>query len=301
VRAVRRSEWVGLEADGLRSLLEPAATRMSEALERAMREQMPEETTGVGALLSQLGPLLQGSQVGHVLGSLARRVLGRYDVAVPREGKDELVFVVANLSAFEDDWSLDPVEFRTCIALHDVTHRFEFARPWVREHLVGLVDDFLSTVTIDVAAIQERFASIDPNDPEAVQRVLGGEDEGSLFGAVLDDEQRLKLERVQAFMAAAEGYGDHVMRMLGAEILRSYGKIEEALRRRREGQSADPVFERLLGIEMKREDYAKGDVFCDTVVEQTDESTLARMWDSAEALPGLAELDEPRLWLARTV
>jgi uncharacterized protein (DUF2342 family) len=25
------------------------------------------------------------------------------------------------------------------------------------------------------------------------------------------------------------------------------------------------------------------------------------MWDSAEALPSLPELDEPRLWLARTV
>jgi hypothetical protein len=25
------------------------------------------------------------------------------------------------------------------------------------------------------------------------------------------------------------------------------------------------------------------------------------MWGSAESLPGLAELEEPRLWLARTV
>jgi uncharacterized protein (DUF2342 family) len=37
------------------------------------------------------------------------------------------------------------------------------------------------------------------------------------------------------------------------------------------------------------------------VVELTDEATLGRMWDSADALPGLAELQEPRLWLARTV
>ena len=31
----------------------------------------------------------------------------------------------------------------------------------------------------------------------------------------------------------------------------------------------------------------------------TDESTLARMWESAEALPSLPELEEPTLWLAR--
>jgi len=33
----------------------------------------------------------------------------------------------------------------------------------------------------------------------------------------------------------------------------------------------------------------------------TDEATLTRMWTDADALPGLAELEEPRLWLARTV
>ena len=32
-------------------------------------------------------------------------------------------------------------------------------------------------------------------------------------------------------------------------------RIEEAMRRYREGEAGDPVFERLLGIEMKREQY----------------------------------------------
>jgi putative hydrolase len=122
-----------------------------------------------------------------------------------------------------------------------------------------------------------------------------------LFGAVLDDEQRIKLARIQAFMAAAEGYGDHVMHAVGAELLATYGRIAEAMRRHREDEAGDPVFERLLGVDMKREQYAMGRSFCDAVVEQTDEATLARMWESAEALPSLPELEEPRLWLARTV
>jgi putative hydrolase len=124
-------------------------------------------------------------------------------------------------------------------------------------------------------------------------------DEG-LFGPVLDDEQRLKLGRIQSFMAAAEGYGDHVMHALGARLLSSYPRIDEAMRRYREGERVDPVLERLLGIEVKREQYRLGRAFCDAVVEATDEATLARMWDSAEALPSLPELDEPRLWLARS-
>jgi uncharacterized protein (DUF2342 family) len=50
---------------------------------------------------------------------------------------------------------------------------------------------------------------------------------------------------------------------------------------------------------MKREQYGR-ETTCDTVVRLTDESTLARVWDSAEAMPSLPEIDEPRLWLART-
>jgi uncharacterized protein (DUF2342 family) len=52
---------------------------------------------------------------------------------------------------------------------------------------------------------------------------------------------------------------------------------------------------------MKREQYDAGHRFCETVVELTDEATLTRMWDSAESLPSLPEVHEPRLWLARTV
>jgi putative hydrolase len=301
VQPIRRAEWVTTNTASLQGLLEPAARRMGEALDRAMREQLPAEMGAMGAMFAQLGPLLQGTQVGQVLGFLAQHVLGQYDVAVPREGHPGLLFVVPNIAAFEKDWSLDPREFRTYVALHEVTHRFEFAQPWARERFVEVVDDFLQTMTIDIAAIQERFAALDPSDPEALQRALGGEEGDNLFGTVLDDEQRIKLGRIQSFMAAAEGYGDHVMHGVGARLLGSHPRITEAMRRYRESEHADPVFERLLGIEMKREQYETGRRFCDTVVDLTEEATLARMWDSAEAMPSLPELEEPRLWLARTV
>ena len=78
------------------------------------------------AFLRQLSPLLLGTQVGQVLGTLAQRVLGQYDIAVPRSGPGQLLFVVPNLAAFERDWSLDPREFRTFVALHEVLHGLGF-------------------------------------------------------------------------------------------------------------------------------------------------------------------------------
>lgn len=299
VRAVRRAEWISANTENLAGLLEPAAKRIGESMTLSQREALPPEVQAMGGVLAQLSPLLMGAQVGQVLGFLAQRVLGQFDVAVPRTGPGAVMFVVPNVRKFESDWSLDATDFRTFVAIHEVTHRFEFAQPWARERFSDLLDDFLSTLRIDLEGMQTRLATLDTSDPEALQQMLEG-DEG-LFGTELDDEQRLKLGRIQAFMSAAEGYGDHVMHGLGAQMLPSYGRIEEAMRRYREGEAGDPVFERLFGVEMKREQYAAGRAFCDTVVSLTDEETLARMWESPESMPSLPEVAEPRLWLARTV
>jgi coenzyme F420 biosynthesis associated uncharacterized protein len=267
-----------------------------------MREALAQRQAGPGMgmeqLLGAMSPLLVGAQVGSVMGYLAQRVLGQYDIAVPREGSGTLLFVLPNIVRFEQEWSLPPMEFRAFVALHEVTHRFEFAPPWVREHFLALVRDFTSTLRLDVSGMMQRLEQIDPSDPGAMQDLFSGEE---MFGAVMDDEQRLKLNRVQAFMAAAEGYGDHVTHRLGRQMLGSYRQIDEAIRRHREEQAGDPVFERLLGIEMKREQYELGRSFCDTVADQTDEQTLARMWSEPEALPSKPELEEPTLWLSRTV
>jgi putative hydrolase len=302
VEAVRRGQWVQGNLEGLRPVLEPAATGIADAVAAAQAEAMPEaaQAQGMTQLMGQLGPLLLGAQVGTVLGTLGQQVLGQYDIAMPRPGgAGALLFVVPNIAAFEKDWSLDPKEFRTWIAIHEVTHRLEFARPWTLTRFRGLLEDYTSTLRLDVEALQRRLETLDPSNPEAMREMLGS-DEG-LFGAVLDDEQRLKLGRIQAFMSAAEGYGDHVTHALGAKLLPSAGRIEEAMRRYREAENTDPVLERLLGIEVRREQYRLGTSFCDRVAELSDEATLARMWSDAEALPSLPELDEPLLWLARTV
>src|SRR6266511_887414 len=214
-----------------------------------------------------------------------------------RPGPGTVVFVVPNVAAFERDWSLPPVEFRAWVALHEVAHRFQFARPWVREHLLSLVREFASNLEVDVNPLMERLQGIDPSNPQALEELMRNGDD--LLTPTLDDEQRLQLARVQSFMAAAEGYGEHVTQALGRRMLTSADRIEEAARRAREGEAGEPVFERLLGIDMSREQYELGARFCETVVELTDEPTLTRMWDSAESLPSKPELEEPRLWLAR--
>jgi putative hydrolase len=300
VQAVRRGEWVEATIEGLKDLVAPTALRVADAFTKAQLQDAPAEAAQMAqGVLGQLTPLLLGAQAGVVVGTLAATAFGRFDVAVPRRGPAQLSFVVPNIAAFERDWSLSPMEFRAWVALHEVAHRFEFARPWTYPHLLELIRDFASTLEIDVQGIRERLEQVDPSNPEALQGIL--QQDQSLFGGADDPEQRLKLARVQAFVAAAEGYGEHVTAALGRKLLGSYDRIVEALGRGHEDVDRDAVFSQLLGIEIRREHAGRGAAFCERVVEQTDEATLARMWDGPESLPSMPEIDEPTLWLARMV
>jgi len=280
------------------------AGRLTSAMAQAQGETLP-FAGGEGAgppndmvemLLQRMVPLLLGTQVGTVLGYLGQRVLGQYDLAVPRPA-GSLYFVIPNIAAFERDWSLEPREFRAWVALHAVTHRFEFARPWAREHFQYLVSDLVDHAEVDLSGLEGRFEGMDLANPDALAEAFEGM--GNFFGQSSDPEQRLRIARVQAFMAAAEGYGDHVMERVGQGMLSSFARIEEALVRYREGRHSDRALEQLLGLEMKVEQYRLGREFCQRVADLSDEATLARIWDSAESLPSMPELEEPTLWLSR--
>jgi putative hydrolase len=300
VEVVRRAGWVESNIRGLRELLEPVAARMTEAMSQAQLGDLPEmgddQSRMLAGMMGQMSPLLLGAQVGMVLGYLAQRVLTQYDLAVPRS-TSELAFVVPNIAAFERDWSLDPREFRTYLAVHEVAHRFEFGRPWVKDHFLGLVRDLVSHAEIDVSALTRQVEGLDPSNPEALAEAF--DSLGNVFGSASTPEQRLRVARVRAFMSIVEAYGDHVTDAVARSMLPSQARIEEALVRHREGRHGDRAMERLMGLEMTEEHDALGRAFCERVVEQTSEATLSRVWGSADSMPSMPELEEPTLWLSR--
>jgi putative hydrolase len=311
VELVRRAQWVESSIASLREVIEPVAARLTASLGDLQPGEgfpglpgMPGALPGEGAeggemanqVLQMIGPLLMGVQAGTVLGGLGQRVFGEYDLAVPRSG-GTLSFVVANIAQFEREWELPRMEFRAWVALHEVSHRFEFAGAWTRDHFLELVRDLVANAEIDLSSLRERLESMDLSDPGAMSH--GFEGVGNLFGETTSTEQRLRIARVQAFVVAAEGYADHVTEAVGRTMLSSFGKIDEAVRRFREGRPGDQALEQLLGLQMTDEQHRLGRAFADTVAEQTEEATLARMWGSADSLPSMPELEEPTLWLAR--
>jgi coenzyme F420 biosynthesis associated uncharacterized protein len=304
VEAFRRAQWVEANIKGLREILEPVGGKLGGMLESQLGAQgqsafpVPQEAGGelLAGLMQRVVPLLLGAHMGQALGYLGQRVLAQFDLALPRE-PGALYFVVPNIARFEQEWSLSPREFRAWVALHEVTHRFEFARPWVRPHLVALVKDLVDHAEIDLSGLEQRLEGLDLGNSDMLSEAFEGMT--NLFGQTTDPDQHFRVARVQAFMAAAEGHGDHVMEHVGRTMLSSFPQIQEALRRHQEGRHGDQALERLIGLEMKLEQYRLGRTFCDRVAELTDEQALGRMWESAESLPSMPELEEPSLWLAR--
>ena len=227
VELVRRAQWVESSIASLREVIEPVAARLTASLGDLQPGEgfpglpgMPGALPGEGAeggemanqVLQMIGPLLMGVQAGTVLGALGQRVFGEYDLAVPRPG-GTLSFVVANIAQFEREWELPRMEFRAWVALHEVSHRFEFAGAWTRDHFLELVRDLVANAEIDLSSLRERLESMDLSDPGAMSH--GFEGVGNLFGETTSTEQRLRIARVQAFVVAAEGYADHVTEAVG--------------------------------------------------------------------------------------
>jgi uncharacterized protein (DUF2342 family) len=56
---------------------------------------------------------------------------------------------------------------------------------------------------------------------------------------------------------------------------------------------------RLLGLEMKMQQYRVGKSFCDAVVAAAGLEALNAVWSAPEAMPTSGELEAPSSWLAR--
>jgi putative hydrolase len=110
------------------------------------------------------------------------------------------------------------------------------------------------------------------------------------------------LRRLQAAMAVIEGYSEHVMDAIGAELDPGYARLRSVLEAERERRGRlDAIVARLLGLDWKLRQYALGKRFADSVASHAGIEGLNAVWRGPEALPTLAELERPEPWLERVL
>jgi coenzyme F420 biosynthesis associated uncharacterized protein len=279
--AVGRPEWIEANLRAIGGVLDPVADRLGAKL---------------GPIGGAAGALL-AIEAGAISGLLGGRVLGQYEFPVlDPAGPARLLFVAPNLGHAATGLEADPDQLLRWVALHETTHALQFGGvPWLREHLAGLVRELLGALEVDPRGL---LRIPDLSDLRGlVERVRG---DGLAFVAV-GEERRGTLESAQAFMALLEGYAEHVMDAVGADLLTDLDSMRAAMERRRTERSGLlRVLDKLIGLDLKLRQYQQGKAFCDAVVARGGIAALNRAWAGPESLPTLAELDDAAGWLVRT-
>jgi putative hydrolase len=316
LRTLGPQGWASLHLDALRPVLEALATTLGQVMREVgpepgeLESGEPGAPSGgpagaspfgpemLGGMMQMLAPALLGMQAGSMIGYLAQHALGRYDLPLPTSDEPSLCFVVQNIDAFEEAWSLERADLRFYLAVHEVVHAAERWVPWVRDRLVRLSTEYVSAYEVDPGALESRLGSIDPSDPSTLGSIA--EDPDALLGAMQSPRQDEPRRQLQLLTAVLEGYADSVLERVGEKLIPSFGQIHEAMQRHRvERGEAETFIEGLLGLKVEREHYEQGAAFCRGVIERAGLEGLNRLWEGERMLPTPAELDAPGLWLAR--
>jgi coenzyme F420 biosynthesis associated uncharacterized protein len=292
--AFDRVDWINANLDAFKVMFAPI-----EAMATS-----PERSQSVGAAIwGGLNRTVISGEVGLLLGYLARRVLGQYDLALlgrePVTG-GKLYYVEPNIQYIERALGMPKDEFRMWLALHETTHAFEFeAHPWVRTHFNGLLERYFEYFKRDVDQLKQGMRGI----KIIVERARSRErSDGSWIEALMLPEQKVLFNEVQALMCVVEGYSNHIMNAVGRDLLPSFESIAERFeqRRRRRGMS-EQLFARLTGMDIKMEQYRLGELFIDQIAEARSHDAVKRIWEGPANLPTMDEIREPARWMARVL
>ena len=238
-------------------------------------------------------------QLGFLLGFMGTRVLGQYDLALlsAESAPGRLLFVEENIRATARTLGVPVGPFRTWIALHETTHAFEFeAHPWLRPYLAERLERQLSLFGKDARDLGREAL-------RGLGRSIRGEGGGEHWiERMMGPEQKAIFREVQAVMSLLEGFSDYVMDEVGRDLVPGVAQISARFHERRAKRTAfERSMLRLTGMDLKLEQYKKGEQFVRAIADRRGADALRRLWEGPETLPRDGEIEAPERWIARVL
>ncbi len=272
---------------------------MSKVQGDLMAQVVPPGSGLVKATMAIANRMVTTRQVGYLLAFMGQRVLGQYDLALlsAEATPGRLLFVEENIrrTALALDVPLNP--FRTWIALHETTHAFEFeAHPWLRPYLAERLERQLSSMSTSAS-------DLSGDALKKLGRVLrrAGTGENWMEG-LMTPVQRREFREVQAVMSVLEGFGDYMMDEVGRDLVPDVELISARFHARRENRTSfERAMMRITGMDLKMEQYRKGEEFVAAIASACGAKALQALWLGPESLPSPEEIDQPSRWLARVL
>lgn len=292
VSVVDRGTWVRANTAAFATLLG--------RLESGLIDQLLPSGAGLTkAAMTLANRWVTTRQLGILLGFMGQRVLGQYDLALlsAETTPGRLLFVDENIRATAQAMDVPVEPFRAWIALHETTHAYEFeAHPWLRPYLASRLErqvSMFSDGTADLGrdALRQMGAAL---------RGDGRRDDQHWLERLMTAEQRTLFRETQAVMSLLEGFGDHVMDAVGRELVPGHAQISARFHGRRANRTPfERAMLRITGMDLKMEQYRRGEAFVAGIEAQGGQAALLRLWEGPEMLPTPDEMDDPGAWVRR--
>ncbi len=290
--AWNRGEWLDGTLPAWKKLVEPLAAHVV----GAMGQALPEQAAGMGAqltgVLTQVGGMMFGAQVGQGLGQLATEVVGATDIGLPLGPAGQPVLVPANVAAFGSGLDLPADDVRLYLALRECAHQRLFHHaPWLSAHLFSAVEEYARGMHVDTSKLEEAVGTIDMSNPEALNDALAG----GLLEPEETPRQKAALARLETALALVEGWVDDVVTSAATPRMPSAPLLHEAIRRRRaEGGPAEQTFVTLVGLEIRPRRMRDAATVWASLRENRGVSGREALWAHPDMLPTGDDLDDAK-------
>jgi putative hydrolase len=295
-------DWVTNTMETWKRLCDPMAEQISTVWASSLPDEAQTMAGPLLSMMSQMGGMAFGSQLGQALGRLSREVLTSTDIGLPLGPKGIAAILPDALESFAAGLELPRSEILTFLAAREAAHHRLFSHvPWLSSQLLGAVEAYAKGMKIDMSGIEELARDFDPaslSDPAAIENLLGQ----GVFEPKATPAQTQALERLETLLALIEGWVQMVVTAALGERIPGAAALGETLRRRRaSGGPAEQTFATLVGLELRPRKMREAAALWQRLTDAAGIDARDAVWQHPDLLPSADDLDEPAGFIDRIV
>jgi putative hydrolase len=254
------------------------------------------------AMMTQMGGMAFGSQLGQALGTLSREVLTSTDIGLPLGPSGVAALMPDAIETFAEGLEQPRSEIMMFLAAREAAHHRLFSHvPWLATQLLNAVEAFARGMKVDMSGIEDFAQGFNPAslaDPSAMEELLNQ----GIFEPKSTPEQIAALERLETLLALIEGWVQTVVSAALGDRIPGTSALSETLRRRRAtGGPAEQTFATLVGLELRPRKLREAAVLWERLTEAVGQDARDAVWQHPDLLPGADDLDEPAGFIDRVM
>jgi putative hydrolase len=296
------TDWIDNTLATWKRLCDPMAEQISTVWASALPEEAKSMAGPLMSMMSQMGGMAFGSQLGQALGTLSREVLTSTDIGLPLGPKGVAALLPESIEALSEGLEQPRSEILTFLAAREAAHHRLFSHvPWLSSQLLNAVEAYAKGMKIDMSGIEDLARGFNPaslSDPAAMEQLLSQ----GMFEPKATPEQTAALERLETLLALIEGWVQTVVTAALGERIPGAAALVETLRRRRAtGGPAEQTFATLVGLELRPRKLREAAVLWERLTEAAGVDARDGVWQHPDLLPQADDLDEPAGFIDRVI